>query len=153
MISSRSQHLIPASAIFAVSAVVAWLSFTQEPADAFLFPRVISVFFLGLAGWNFTRAALGLARVGDGVPRRVLKNIAPGLSVMLIFVFFLAGGLGFYVGSALAFAAIYTLYDPAPVSDLRAWRKRIVVTVLFMTVIYGLFALLLKVQTPRGFFF
>ena len=153
MNATRQQHLIPATLVLGVAGVVAWLSFTQEPAEAFLFPQLISIFFAGLAAWNFVRAATGLSRVGGGVHLSVLKNILPGLLVVLVFIFLAARGLGFYVSSTLAFLILYTIYDPALLTDGRAWLKRIGVTLAFMTVIYCLFALLLKVQTPRGLFF
>ena len=150
---TRAQHIVPSLLVLAVAAWVAWLSFTQEPADAFLFPRVVSVAFLGLAAWNAARALLGLARVGTGIDRRMALAILPGLLVALTFVFWGAKALGFYAGGTLAFLAIYTLYDPAPASSGRAWIRRIVVTAAFMAVIHGLFAMLLQVQTPRGILF
>jgi hypothetical protein len=58
----------------ALAATVTWLSFTREPADAFLFPRIISVVMVLLAAWNFARAALGLARVGAGF---LIHPVAP----------------------------------------------------------------------------
>ncbi len=63
-----------------------------------------------------------------------------------------AKNLGFYAAGTLTFLALYTIYDPAPLSSVRDWGKRILVTALFMLVIYGLFALVLQVQTPRGSF-
>ena len=153
MIVSRLQHLVSSAAVFAVAIVVTWLSFTQQPADAFLFPRLISIFFIVLAAWNFIRAASGLAKVGEGVDVSLIKNILLGFAVILIYVFIAARGLGFYTSSTLAFMTIYTLYDPTEFSDKRAWLKRAVITICFITVMYCLFALLLKVQTPRGVFF
>jgi len=149
---SRAQHTIPALVVLAVAAVVTWLSFTEQPADAFLFPRVISVFFLGLALWNAYRAIKGLARVGGGIPARTALDLLPGLIVALAFVFFLAKTLGFYAAGTLSFLAIYTIYDPVPFYSLNGWVRRIGVTLVFMGVIYALFALLLQVQTPRGMF-
>ena len=73
--------------------------------------------------------------------------------IMLVYVFVAARGLGFYVSSAAAFLTVYTLYDPALLTEGRAWIKRIIVTAGFMAVIYVLFGLLLKVQTPRGLMF
>lgn len=153
MTATRLQHVVSATVVLVVAAVVAWLSFTQQPAEAFLFPRLISVVFAGLAAWNFARAAGGFARVGEGLSWPTMLNLAPGIAVMFVYVFFAARGLGFYVSSAITFFVIYSLYDPTPIADPRAWGRRLVVTVLFMAVIYGLFALLLKVQTPRGLFF
>ena len=153
MTALRVQHLIPATIVLALAFVVAGLSFTQEPAGAFLFPRIVSVVFVVLAVWNFARAAMGLARVGGGIDAGTFKNLLPGLVVMAILVFAAARGLGFYTGSTLAFLAIYSIYDPKPLTSGEAWIKRLVVTLMFMTVIYILFALLLKVQMPRGMFF
>lgn len=153
MTSHRLQHILPGSAIFLLASVVTWLSFTQQPAAAFLFPRVVSVVFITLAMWNLIRAVTGMSKVGRGIPVAALKNLAPGLAVMVLFVFFGAKHLGFYVGSTLAFFAIYSFYDPASWSSLKDWIKRIVVTAAFMAVIYALFGLVLQVHTPEGIFF
>jgi len=153
MNSTRLQHLIPGGFVLLLAVAVTYISFTQEPADSFLFPRVISIAFILLATWNFVRAAAGMAKVGGGISKEIALNILPGLIVMLVFVFWAAKGLGFYVASMLAFFAVYSLYDPVPFSSARDWIKRIIVTGLFMLVIYGLFSALLQVQTPRGMFF
>ena len=153
MTASRSQHIIPAALVFVIGCIVMWYSFTGEPAQAYTFPRLISVFFVALASWNLFRAVAGLAKVGEGISPQVFKNILPGTILMLLFVFVLAKLLGFYVASTLTFLAIYTVYDPVPVTSLKDWGKRIIVTLLFMGVIYCLFWLLLQVQTPRGIFF
>ena len=152
MIASRLQHVVPGAVVLGVALLVAWLSFTQEPADAFLFPRVVSVAFVVLAVWNFARAAMGLARVGGGIDGATARAILPGLVVMAVFVFWAAKALGFYVASTATFFVLYSLYDPAPPGSARDWGKRIVVTAAFMAVIYALFAVLLQVQTPRGAF-
>ena len=152
MITNRLQHIIPAGIVFGLAALVTWLSFTQQPAESFLFPRIISVFFITLAAWNFARAATGLAKVGGGMSPSMILKLMPGLIVMLVFVFGAAKGLGFYTASSLSFFAIYSLYDPVPYSSPKDWAKRLAVTVAFMAVIYLLFALILQVQTPRGAF-
>lgn len=153
MTARRAQHLVPASAVLALAATVTFLSFTQEPAEAFLFPRIISVAMLALAAWNFARAALGLARVGSGVDTRGLVNIAPGLAVVAALIFAGLMTLGFYAASFLGFLAIYTIYDPVPLTDGRGWVRRIAVSAAFMTVVYGLFSRVLQVQTPHGLLF
>lgn len=152
MSASRLQHIIPAALVFLLAAVVTWLSFTQQPVESFLFPRVISVAFITLALWNLIRAGAGMARVGGGMSMDTIRNIAPGLIIMLVYVFFAAKGLGFYTSSTLAFFAAYSFYDPVPISSIKDWMKRVIITAAFMAVIYGLFALVLQVQTPRGLF-
>lgn len=150
---NRSQHLIPAAIILILACTVAWLSFTREPAAAFLFPRLIGSVMLVLALWNFLRAASGLARVGDGLSKRAVFNFLPGTVLMSVFALFAAKFLGFYVAGWLAFLGVFSLYDPASHLRVQSWIKRLVITTGFMAVIYGLFSLLLKVQTPRGIFF
>lgn len=149
----KTQHCLSSAAVLVVATAVTWLSFSQEPAEAFLFPRLISVFFLGFALWNFTRASTGRARVGDGVPASMFANLLPGLALGSLLVFFAAEALGFYAACSLAFVTLYSLYDPADWRDARAWARRLLVSGVFMAIIYGLFAALLQVQTPRGVFF
>lgn len=153
MTSNRLQHIVPGLAIFVLASVVTWLSFTEQPAQSFLFPRAISVVFIALATWNLIRAVTGMSKIGRGIPVATVKNLAPGLAVMLLYVFFGAKNLGFYLGSVLAFFAIYSFYDPASWSSARDWIKRILVSVAFMAVIYALFAVVLQVHTPRGILF
>ena len=153
MTASRSQHTISSGVVLLVAALVTYVSFTQQPYEAFLFPRLISIFFISLATWNFIRAVTGIAKVGTGLGINEFRNIVPGLLVMLVFVFFAAKALGFYASSTIAFLTVFTLYDPSPLIDKKAWIKRLIVTACFMAVMYCLFALLLKVQTPSGIFF
>ena len=153
MNASRLQHVVSSGIVLLVALAVTWISFTQAPAEAFLFPRLIAIFFIGLAVWNFIRAITGLAKVGAGLDMTGFTNIVPGLVVVAIYVFFAAKALGFYFASTIAFLAIFTIYDPEELSNGKAWLKRVFVTLVFMLVMYGLFAMLLKVQTPRGIWF
>jgi len=146
-------HLVPALAILLLAVIVTWLSYTREPAGAFLFPRLISAVMLLLAIWNVVRAALGLARVGSGISRHEMLTVLPGVAVMLVYVLFAAKALGFYTASFIGFVALYALYDPAPHTRPASWLRRIGIAAAFMLVIYALFTLLLKVQTPRGVLF
>ncbi len=153
MTAARFQHVISSGIVLIVAVLVTWISFTQQPAEAFLFPRLIAIFFIGLSVWNFIRAVSGLARVGEGLDMTTFINIVPGMLVMIAYVFFAAKFLGFFSASTIAFLAIYTIYDGTPLKDAKGWVKRMGVTAAFMAVIYGLFALLLKVQMPKGVLF
>lgn len=153
MTASKHQHMISSAIIMLLALLVTWISFTEQPAEAFLFPRLIAIFFVGLAVWNFIRAVMGLAKVGEGLALSSFINITYGLAVVLVYVFFAAKFLGFFTASTIAFLMLFTLYDPSPLTDLKAWAKRVSITLIFMAVIYGLFAWLLKVQTPKGLFF
>ncbi len=150
---NRSQHVIGSGLVFAVGIWVTWISFTQQPAEAFLFPRLIASVFVVLAGWTFGKAVLGLSKVGTGVSRAMFINMAPGMVVALIYVFWAAKTLGFYTATAIGFFILLSIYDPAPHSEAKSWIRRVIVTAVFVAVMYGLFALLLNVYTPREILF
>ena len=100
----RRQHIVASGLVAALGLWVAWVSYTQEPAAAFLFPRIISSVFVVLALWTFAKALLGRTRVGNGLDRRAMLNILPGLAVTLVYVFWAAQALGFYTASTAAIA-------------------------------------------------
>ena len=149
----RTQHIIASGLVAVVGIWVAYVSYTQEPADAFLFPRLISTVFVVLALWTFGKALLGRTKVGNGLGRRAMMNLAPGLIVALIYIFWAANALGFYTATTITFFILLTLYDPAPHTEVKSWIKRIIITAGFLAVMYGLFAKLLNVFTPREIFF
>lgn len=149
----RLQHIVASGFIAAVGAWVAWVSYTQQPAEAFLFPRLISTVFVVLALWTFIKALLGWTKVGHGLSRRELAWLAPGLIVALIYIFWAAKGLGFYTAGTIAFFILLSFYDPAPHNQAKTWVKRVIITSGFLLVMYGLFAKLLKVYTPQEVFF
>jgi hypothetical protein len=105
-----------------------------------------------MAVWSLARAVLGISRVGTGLTAEVALNLAPGVALILIYVFWAAKTLGFYTASTIAFLLLFTIYDPTPITSLRGWAKRIVITAAFMAVMYALFTLLLQVQMPRGLY-
>ena len=45
----RTQHIVASGLVAVVGVWVAYVSYTQEPAAAFLFPRLISTVFVVLA--------------------------------------------------------------------------------------------------------
>ena len=149
----RTQHIIASGIVAAVGVWVAYVSYTQEPADAFLFPRLISTIFVVLALWTFGKALMGRTKVGNGLSRGAMLNILPGLVIALIFAFWAAKALGFYTASTITFFVLLSLYDPAPHSELRTWVKRLAITAGYLAVMYGLFAMLLNVFTPREILF
>ncbi|MDG2340217.1 MAG: tripartite tricarboxylate transporter TctB family protein [Paracoccaceae bacterium] len=148
-----NQHRVASGLIAAVGVWIAYLSYTQEPQAAFLFPRMISTVFAVLALWTFGKAVLGRSKVGQGLSKQDMKNILPGLIVALVYIFWAAKGLGFYTASTIAFFILISLYDPSPNAERRTWIKRIIITAGFLAVMYGLFATLLNVYTPREIFF
>ena len=149
----RVQHIVASGCVLAVGVWVCFLSYTQQPSDAFLFPRLISSVFVVLAAWTFAKACMGWTKVGAGVSGLAFTRMLPGLIVMLVFVFWAAKGLGFYTATAIAFFVLFSLYDPSSHGTAKSWIKRGIATACFTLVMYGLFAVLLKVYTPREVFF
>lgn len=149
----RLQHMIGSGIVAAVGVSVAYVSYTQQPAEAFLFPRLISTVFVVLALWTFAKACLGWTKVGNGITVQSFTSLLPGLIVALVYIFWAAKGIGFYTATTVAFFILLSLYDPASHSAPRTWLKRVIITACFMAVMYGLFAKLLNVYTPREIFF
>jgi hypothetical protein len=54
----RLQHIIGSGIVAAVGATVCYISYTQTPSEAFLFPRLIATVFVVLAMWTFIKACL-----------------------------------------------------------------------------------------------
>ena len=149
----RTQHIIASGLVAAVGIWVTFVSYTQTPSEAFLFPRLISTVFVVLALWTFGKALMGKTKVGNGLSAEAMRHIFPGLIVALIYVFWAAKGLGFYTASTITFFILLTIYDPAPHNEGKTWIKRAIITAGFLAIMYGLFALLLNVFTPREIFF
>lgn len=149
----RIQHIAASGGVAAVGIWVTYISYTQQPSEAFLFPRLIATIFAVLAIWTFIKACLGWTKVGNGITARQFTNLLPGLAVALAYIFLAAKGLGFYTATAIAFFILLSLYDPAPHAAVKSWVKRVIITACFMVVMYLLFATLLKVYTPREIFF
>ncbi len=149
---SRMQHIIPSGIIALVGIWIAYVSFTQQPAEAFLFPRLISVVFVALSLWTFGKALMGWSRVGQGVSLELAKTVAPGMIVAFAYIFWGAKTLGFYAAASIAVFVLISWYDGKPMMAISSWIRRVLITVLIIAVLYGLFAQLLSVYTPRGMF-
>lgn len=149
----RLQHVIGSGIVAAVGLWVAYVSYTRQPSEAFLFPRLIATVFVVLALWTFAKACLGWTKVGNGISISQMANLTPGLIVALIYIFWAAKGLGFYTATPIAFFILLSLYDPSSHREVKSWLKRLFITACFVAVMYGLFAKLLKVYTPREIFF
>ena len=137
------------SAALVVAVILYWLGSSASNPDAFLFPRLISIGMglLGIAVLASTRKKI------TDAPDPVGTSV-PWLTVIPVLLAFLAyrwamEAVGFYVAAFAAFLFIVSFYSPDPYSP-RAIAKRLAVSAAFISVIYTLFALVLRVQTPRG---
>ncbi|MCP5368643.1 MAG: tripartite tricarboxylate transporter TctB family protein [Hyphomicrobiales bacterium] len=149
-VAGRAQQVFPAVLVLALALWITWVSFDVDDPVPYLFPRLVAVIMLALAAVAFVRAVTGGNQTGGGIDLRTLLNVLPGIGLMFLLVFVLADWLGFYTASTAVFLALYAFYDPAPHGAIGTWARRVAVTLGFMAVMYGLFALVLQVQTPRG---
>jgi len=83
------QHKLSSGFVASVAFIVCYISFTRQPSDAYLFPRVISVFFLTLSLWTFIKALLGLSKAGNGLTLNMFRNMLPGMLISSIYLFLL----------------------------------------------------------------
>ena len=129
---------------FAVLAVAA--SFRGAPAEAYAFPRLLSILLLIFCA----AAALSRAEAAASAPldAATIKKIAPGIFVVVVYIAS-AETVGFYASAGIAFFALAFLYGRKP---RRVWVV-FAVSCAIMAALFGLFGLLLRAQTPRGFFF
>ena len=128
---------------FAVLAVAA--SFRGAPAEAYAFPRLLSILLLIFCA----AAALSRAEAASTpLDAATIKKIAPGIFVVVVYIAS-AETVGFYASAGAAFFALAFLYGRKP---RRVWVV-FAVSCAIMAALFGLFGLLLRAQTPRGFFF
>ena len=128
---------------FAVLAVAA--SFRGAPAEAYAFPRLLSILLLIFCA----AAALSRAEAASApLDAATIKKIAPGIFVVIVYIAS-AETVGFYASAGAAFFALAFLYGRKP---RRVWVV-FAVSCAIMVALFGLFGLLLRAQTPRGFFF
>ena len=70
----------------------------------------------------------------------------------MIHIFWAAKALGSYTASAITFFIPVSLYNLEPDAVPRTSTQRLIITAGFPFVVYGVFAMLLKVFTPREVF-
>lgn len=150
---NRLEQAIPAGIIMLVGLWVAFTSYTQTPAQAFVFPRLVSAMFAVLSVWVFVQALMKDGETGATIPKEMWLKILPGLAVSGIYVFWAAKAFGFYTATTVAVFILISMYDPAPHSSPKSWMKRVAITAGFMIVMYLLFKMLLGVFTPREILF
>lgn len=147
------QNILVSGIIASAALFVVHLSYTAEPSDAFLFPRIASTCFFILSFWDFGRTFLGNVNAVENLDWVTLKNLSPGLSIVLTYIFVAAGVLGFYTASALAIFLVLAIYDQACNLRRRKWMTYALLTTGFVIFLYTLFAVLLGVSAPRGLIF
>ena len=132
-----------------LAAVLYWLGSSASNPDAFLFPRLISI-GMGLLSIaiivSTERRTTGTSH--PALPSFSWITVIPVLLGLFAYPWAMET-MGFYLTAFAVFLFIVSLYAPDPYSP-KAIAKRVAVSAAFISVIYAIFALLLRVQTPQG---
>lgn len=117
--------------------------------EAYLFPRLLAIGMsliaaaMLIAGWASDKAS-----EKSSVETVPWSRLWPALAIFVLYLF-VAEEVGFYASSFATFLALAAVYAPDRAS-LPGSVKRVLISLLFMGALYSLFALLLRVQMPRG---
>ena len=150
------ERLLPPGLVLIVGIWVTAVSYLQEPAAAFAFPRIIATVFVVLSLAVFIRTAFrpdAKDVTAASIPTAEWRNFLPGLAIGIVYVYLAAAAVGFYTATAVVVFLLITLYDPAPHNRPATWIRRIVITAGFVAGMYGLFAIILNVFSPREILF
>ena len=130
-------------AVAAVAAAALYASFVATPADAYLFPRLSSSLLALCCAANLV---IGFRRrIASPISLQLCRKLAPGVLILFLYVAF-AEDAGFYPASAAAFFALAFCY-----ARRRNLFAIFAATALAMILVYLLFGVLLRVQTPEAF--
>ncbi len=113
------------------------------------FPRVV-IIIMGILSLLLLVQTLAAQKIQKGKPFP-WKSFA-GMFVLIVVYFFFMEKIGFYVSAFLFFIATALIFDTTDL-QLKRVLSRVAVSAGFICVIYFLFKLMLKVQTPTGWLF
>ena len=150
MIWFKSKDNITAfvAAIIAVLAIVT--SFYNTDPEVYLFPRIAAVIIAILAAVLLVKVFLN--RSNAKTMKYALINwrtLLPGLTIGLVYLFALEI-IGFYVSSFLAYFSICVIYGKCEMTNRKRGIFKLIVSTIFMIVLFLLFWNLLHVRTPTG---
>lgn len=148
---NKLEQSVPGLILVAAGIWLCMVSFTQQPAAAFTFPRLIAVLFIILSIIAVGQSMLSKDKSETSIPIHIWKNILPGLGVAAIYVFWASKTLGFYTAAAITMFILMLIYAPESYKNINNGVKLLVITAGFTTVMYLMFAVLLGVFTPREF--
>ena len=143
-----SKLMVPVG-MLACAIILCIAGFSGSNQEAFLFPNVVSVIMVIIAGFAVFNSR--------NTSQKEKSNPVPWMLIMPAVVIFiaylaLAETVGFYICSFVAFVTLVSIYMPESL-NLKRFVRIFITGLIFMAGLYCLFSLLLKVQVPRGFLF
>lgn len=146
MLVPKTRYLAPVGAV-AFAIVLFVYGMTRAEHQAYAFPNLFVAAMIAFALLWLASSVTGSAAVKSESSR--LPEVAWGLIAIAVYLF-AAEWLGFLLSSIIVFFVMGVGYDPDGPTVKGALLTG-VYALLFLAVIYGLFNILLKVQTPEGF--
>ena len=133
--------------VLILSILLAYASFSGGTSEAYIFPKLLSTVMIIL---SFLSLVLYLYNKNEKITEVDIKKLSIYLSSLLLFLVF-GELLGFYFLAVLIFLIICYVYSEK--KNKKSIFYNFLITICFMTSIYLLFAILLKLQAPRFFLF
>ncbi|MEB8431954.1 tripartite tricarboxylate transporter TctB family protein [Cocleimonas sp. KMM 6892] len=153
MIWFKSKEHIAALVTAGIATLALITSFYKTDAEVYLFPRIAAVIITLLAVTLIIKVIKNTAKTvnfSDSLPKLIKwKTLLPGLAVGFIYLFLLEV-VGFYVTSFFAYFAICVIYGRCDMTNRKRGIFKLVVSTIFMIVLFLLFWNLLHVRTPTG---
>ena len=128
-----------------LSLVLVYLSYFGKTSEAYLFPKIISLSMLILSSSSLV---LFFLKQDNFLKIIDVKKLYPYLISIILFVLF-SEKVGFYFLATLLFISNCFIYSKK--KNLRTSIEIFITTTLFISLVYFLFSVLLKVQVPRFF--
>lgn len=146
----RSKESIAAIVSSVVALIALISSFYNTDPEVYLFPRIAAVIIAILAAALVIKVIKSNS-VLKAEPESIFKwkTLFPGLAVGLIYLL-LMETIGFYVTSFFAYFSICVLYGKCDMTDRKRGIFKLMVSTIFMIVLFLLFWNLLHVRTPTG---
>ena len=133
--------------VLILSILLAYASFSGGTSEAYIFPKLLSTVMIIL---SFLSLVLYFYNKNEKITEVDIKKLSIYLGSLLLFLVF-GELLGFYFLAVLIFFIICYVYSEK--KNKKSIFYNFLITLCFMIFIYFLFAILLKVQTPRFFLF
>lgn len=144
----KINNLISLTSILIISISLGYVSFTggtETTTEAYLFPKLITSVMIILSSFSLIIYFLDKKKSSSEIN---IQKLLVYLISLILFVF-LGETIGFYFLAILLFFTNSYYYSES--KNLKKFFQNIVITILFMTFIYLLFSVMLKVQVPRFF--
>ncbi|WP_299880348.1 tripartite tricarboxylate transporter TctB family protein [uncultured Cocleimonas sp.] len=150
MIWFKSKEHIAAIVTVGIALLALVTSFYKTDAEVYLFPRIAAIIITILATVLIVKVIKNTTNIGSNFPKLIKwKTLLPGLAVGAVYLFLLEI-VGFYVTSFFAYFSICVIYGRCDMTNRKRGIFKLVVSTIFMIVLFLLFWNLLHVRTPTG---